>query len=85
MMYNNQFDYDNASEPSLSDYREPPKFADFCEWVALELLSNRNCCGIDHNIFYVDLMQTGGGFTKATEMVEERVTEKQFTDGLGEL
>ena len=80
MMYNNQFDFDNASEPELDDYSETKTFAEFCEWVALELLSDRNCCGIDHNIFYIDLMQTGGGFTKATEMAAERVTDRQFMD-----
>lgn len=35
IIYNNQFSYDNATEPELYDYQDEPMFADFAEFVTL--------------------------------------------------
>lgn len=78
MTYANQFDYDNASEPSLSDYRDELMFADFVEDVTLKLLSGRNQYGIDSEILLVDLELAGGGYQMASEIVSERVTERDY-------
>lgn len=78
MSYANQFDYDNATEPSLSDYQEEKKFAKFSKYVTLELLAGRDCQGIDSQIFMVDLELAGGGYHLALEWVCVRVTEDQY-------
>ncbi len=78
MIYNSQFAYDNSSEPSLSDYRDEPAFAEFAEYVTLELLAGRDCQGIDSQIFMIDLEIAGGGYQLAIEWVSERVTEDQY-------
>lgn len=80
MTYANQFDYDNATEPDLSDYRDSPEFADFCEYVALELLSGRDCRGIDAQIFTIDVELSGGGYQLAVEKLGEKMTEDQYRD-----
>lgn len=84
MTYANQFDYDNASAPELSDYRDSPEFADFCEYVALELLSGRDCCGIDAQIFTIDVELSGGGYQLAVEKLGEQLTEDQFEEWLND-
>lgn len=78
MTYANQFDYDNATEAELSDYSESPMFADFAEYVTLELLAGRDCQGIDSQIFMIDLELAGGGYQLALEWVCERLSEEQF-------
>jgi len=77
-MHANQFEYDNASEPSLSDYQEEKKFAKFSKYVTLELLAGCDCQGIDSQIFMIDLELAGGGYQMALEWVCERLTEKQY-------
>ena len=77
-MHANQHAYDNASEPSLSDYQDEPVFAEFAEYVTLELLAGRDCQGIDSQIFMIDLELAGGGYQMALEWVCGRVTEKQY-------
>lgn len=84
MTYANQFDYDNASEPPLDDYRDSPQFAEFCGYVTLELLAGRDCQGIDSQIFMIDLEAAGGGYQLALELVSERLTEDQFKEYLNE-
>ena len=78
MPYANQHAYDNASEPTLSDYQEEKKFAKFAEFVTLELLAGRDCQGIDSQIFMIDLEIAGGGYQLALEWVCERLTEDQY-------
>ncbi len=77
-MHANQFDYDNATEPSLSDYQDEKKFAKFAEYVTLELLAGRDYQEIDSQIFMIDLELEGGGYQMALEWVCERVTEDQY-------
>ena len=80
MMHANQFEYDNAAEPPLSDYQDEKKFGKFAEFVTLELLAGRDCQGIDAQIFMIDLELAGGGYQMALEWVCERVTEKQYRE-----
>lgn len=78
MIHDNQHAYDNATEPSLSDYQDEKKFAKFADHVTLELLRGRECQGIDGLIFLIDLELAGGGYQLALEWVSERVTEGQY-------
>lgn len=78
MTYANQFEYDNASEPELDDYRDEKKFAKFSKYVTLELLAGRDCQGIDAQIFMIDLELADGGYQMALEWVCEWVTEDQY-------
>ena len=78
MIYNSQLAYDNAAEPELDDYREEKKFADFVEYVALELLAGRDCCGISSKIMMVELELNNAGFRLAREIVSGDVTERQY-------
>lgn len=80
MTYANQHAYDNATEPELDDYQEEKKFADFVEYVALELLAGRDCCGISSQIIMVELELNNAGFALAREIVSNSVTEKQYRD-----
>ena len=80
MIYANQHAYDNASEPSLSDYQDEPAFAEFTEHVTLELLSGRDYQGIDAQIFMIDLKLATGGYMLALEWVCGRLTEKQYRE-----
>lgn len=84
MTYANQFDYDNATEPELSDYQDSLEFDDFCEYVALELLEGRDCCGISSKIIMVELELNNAGFGLAREIVSNNVTEDQFKEFLNE-
>ena len=84
MIYSSQFAYDNASEPSLSDYRDEPAFAEFAEYVTLELLAGRDCQGIGAQIFMIDLEIAGGGYQLAIEWVSERLTEEQYREWLND-
>ncbi len=77
-MHANQFDYDNATEPSLDDYQEEKKFGEFVEYVALELLAGRDCCGLSSKIIMVELELNNAGFGLAREIVSNSVTEKQY-------
>lgn len=79
MTYANQFEYDNA-EPDFSDYQEEKKFSDFVEYVALELLAGRDCCGISSKIIMVELELNNAGFALAREIVSDSVTEKQYRE-----
>lgn len=81
-MYANQFAYDQATEPELSDYREENKFAEFCDHVTIELLNCKDCQGIDSQIFMIDLELAGGGYQLAIEWVSDRLTEGQYRDYL---
>ena len=80
MNYANQFDYDDACEPELGDYTESPQFAEFVEYVTLELLAGRDCQGIDSQILMFDVEQENGGYQMAAEMVAARLTEEQFNE-----
>lgn len=82
MICANQFDYDNATEPSLSDYQDEPAFAELAEHVTLELLAGRDCQGIGSQIFMIDLELAGGGYQLALERVSERLTERQYREWL---
>lgn len=77
-MYDNQHQYDNASPPDDRDYRDELLFADFIEDVTLKLLSGRNQYGIDAEILLIDLELQQGGYQLASEMVSERVTERDY-------
>lgn len=77
MIYISQHDYDNA-EPDFRDYQEEKKFAEFVEYVTLELLAGRDCQGIDSQIFMIDLRIAKGGYQIALEWVCGRVTEPQY-------
>ena len=81
-MYANQFDYDNAVETELDDYRDSFQFAVFADHVTLELLAGRDCQGIDSQIFMIDLEIAGGGYQLALEWVSERLTKDQFKEFL---
>ena len=85
MIYNNQFNYDNATEPELSDYQDDLAFAEFAEYVTLELLDGSDCQGIDAQMFMIDLELAGGGYQIALEWVCDRLTEKQYRKYLEEL
>lgn len=84
MTYGNQFSYDNATEPELSDYQDDPAFAEFVEYVTLELLRGRECQGIDGLIFLIDLELATGDYQLALEWVSDRLTEKQYLEYLEE-
>lgn len=84
-MYASQYQYDNATPPDASDYRDSSEFSAFAEFVALELLAGRDCIGIDSQIFMIDLELEGGGYQLALEWVSERVTEKQYRSWLDDL
>ena len=84
MTYGNQFSYDNATEPELSDYQDDPAFAEFVEYVTLELLRGRECQGIDGLIFLIDLELATGDYELALEWVSDRLTEKQYLEYLEE-
>ena len=80
MTYTSQFDYDHATEPDLSDYRESQEFAEFAEYVTLELLAGRDWQDLISEILMIDLDCLGGGYQLALELVCERVTEDQFRE-----
>lgn len=82
MTYANQFAYDNASAPELSDYQDSPLFADFAEYVTLELINGRDWQNLSSEILMIDLDCLGGGYQMALEWVCERVTENQFKEWL---
>lgn len=79
MIYANQHEYDNATEPELSDYRDS-LFAEFAEYVTLELLSGRDWKNLSSEILMIDLELAGGGYQMALEWVSERLTEDQFKE-----
>ena len=76
--------HNNATEPSLSDYKDDPAFAEFVEYVTLELLRGRECQGIDGLIFLIDLELATGDYQLALEWVSDRLTEKQYLEYLEE-
>lgn len=82
MTYDNQFNYDNATEPSLSDYQDELAFSEFVEYVTLELLAGHDCQGIDAQIFMIDLELATGDYQIALELVSERLTEEQYLEYL---
>jgi hypothetical protein len=84
MTYNNQFSYDNATEPELTDYQDEPAFAEFAEFVTLELLEGRDWQNLSSEILMIDLEYLGGGYQQALEWVCEVLTEKQYLEYLEE-
>ncbi|HRN97576.1 MAG TPA: hypothetical protein PLZ58_03980 [Candidatus Saccharibacteria bacterium] len=84
MTYANQFDYDNALPPADRDYRDELLFADFIEDVTLKLLSGRNQYGIDSEILLIDLELAAGGYQMASEIVSDRVTERDYREWLND-
>lgn len=80
MIHANQHAHDHAAEPELSDYQDEPAFAEFAEYVTLELLRGRECQGIDGLTFLIDLELAKGCRQLALEWVCERLTEKQYRD-----
>lgn len=85
MIYNNQFEYDNATEPELSDYQDEPAFADFAKYVTLELLEGRDWENLSSDLLMIDLEYLGGGYQRALEWVCGALTEKQYLEYLEEL
>ena len=85
MTYNNQFNYDNAMEPELSDYQDDPMFADFVAYVANELMEGRDWKNLSSEHLMFDLECLGGDYQKELEWVWERVTENQYLEYLDEL
>lgn len=84
MTYASQFAYDNATEPAIDDYRDSRKFAKFVEYVALELLAGRDCCGISSKIIMVELELNNAGFGLAREIVSNDVTKDQYLEWLND-
>ena len=84
MIHDNQFEYDNAAEPELSDYRESYQFAKFAEFVTLELLNGRDWQDLSSDILMIDLECLGGGYQMALEWVCERLTEDQYREWLSD-
>ena len=84
MTYTSQFDYDHATELELSDYRESQEFAEFAEYVTLELLNGRDCQDLSGDILMIDLECLCGGYQMALEWVCQRVTEDQFKEWLSD-
>lgn len=78
MTYANQHAYDNALPPDDRDYRDELLFADFVEDVTLKLLAGRNQYGIDSEILLIDLELQQGGYQLASEIVSDRVTERDY-------
>lgn len=85
IIYNNQFSYDNATEPELYDYQDEPMFADFAEFVTLELLNGRDWQDLSSEVMMIDLDLVGGKYQFALEWVVDRMTEKQYLEYLEEL
>lgn len=83
-MYNNQFDYDNATEPDLSDYQDSFQFAVFAQYVTLELLNGRDWQNLSSEILMIDLHCLGGGYKTAVKWVSERLTERQYLEWLND-
>lgn len=84
MTYANQFDYDNATEPELSDYRDSRKFAEFADHVTLELLAGRDCAGMSADIMLVELHMHQEGYSLALQIVSETLTDVQFKEWLND-
>ena len=84
MMHANQLAYDNATEPDLSDYQDEPAFADFAEYVTLELLNGRDWQNLSSEILMIDLGLTGGGYMMAIAWVSARLTERQFREWISD-
>lgn len=84
MTYANQFAYDNASAPELSDYQDDPMFAEFAEYVTLELLNGRDWQNLSSEILIIDLDCLGGGYQMALEWVCERLTEDQYLEWISD-
>lgn len=76
--------YDDMSEPEYHDFDSDPLFAEFAEYVTLDLLAGRDCQGIDSQIFMIDLELECGGYQLALEWVSERLTEDQFKEWLND-
>lgn len=81
-VYNSQWAYDEATEPPLDDYRESYQFAEFCEYVTIELLAGRDCAGMDSQVMVADLELNQKGYQWALEWVCSRVTEDQLKEWL---
>ena len=84
MTYANQHAYDNASEQSLSDYQDEPMFAEFAEYVTIELLAGRDCQDLSGDILMIDLECLCGGYQMALEWVSARLTEAQYREWLND-
>lgn len=84
MIHANQYEYDNATEDSLSDYQDEPPFAEFAEYVTLELLNGRDWQGLSSEILMIDLECLGGGYQLALEWVSERLNEEQYREWLND-
>lgn len=84
MTFSNQQEYDNATEPPLSNYQDEPAFAEFAEYVTRELLAGRDWQNLSSELLMIDLVYLGGGYQKALEWVCEDLTEKQYLEYLEE-
>lgn len=82
MLYNNQFNYDNAMEPELSNYQDEPLFAKFVEYVTLELADGRDWQNLNSEVMLTYLKW---GYQAAYDWVYEQLTEKQYLEYLEEL
>ena len=83
--FNNQQEYDNATEPSLSDHQDEPACAEFAEYVTRELLAGRDWQNLSSELLIFDLAYLGGGYQMALEWVCEELTEKQYLEYLEKL
>lgn len=83
-VYNSQWEYDNA-EPDFSDYQEEKKFAEFVEFVTIELLAGRDWQNLSSEILMIDLECLGGGYRMALEWVCEKLTEDQYLEWVNDL
>ena len=77
--------YDDMNEPEYHDFDSDPLFADFVEFVTLELLAGRDWQNLSSEILMIDLELVDGEYQFALEWVFDRVTEKQYLEYLEEL
>lgn len=70
--------YDDMNEPEYHDFDNDPMFLEFVEYVTLKLLSGENQYGIDSEILLIELELAGGGYQMASEIVSDRVTERDY-------
>ena len=76
--------YDDMNEPEYYDFDSDPMFLEFVEYVTLKLLSGENQYGIDSEILLIDLELAGGGYQMASEIVSDRVTERDYREWLND-
>ena len=76
--------YDDMNEPEYYDFDNDPMFLEFVEYVTLKLLSGENQYGIDSEILLIDLELQQGGYQLASEIVSDRVTDRDYREWLSD-